>query len=142
MTEEIVYNYLQKYESLVKYGARAMQTVIGLDKLYDYRRKKVPRQGVIKFNEEDIGFRFHGGSCEFDFSGVLVNFELTPPNESHVNFTVWDVYVFIKTSDKEANLDEDTCRSIINKLEIKGLVKKTTDALLEVPPHYGIYTLT
>ncbi|GAL84351.1 hypothetical protein MYP_1579 [Sporocytophaga myxococcoides] len=92
--------------------------------------------GTLKYEGGEISFRFHGYGCQFNFSGLIIDYDYgQPPDFNYEGFDSWKLFQFILSQKKYENLkDEPLFNSIILEMDSRKIIEK-------VNPQYHTFKL-
>lgn len=76
-------NFIRRYKNLIK------KQNLNEEKLYG-------TSGVIG----DYKFQYHGAGCRLEKNGTICEYDFLPKNGYPIKFSNWEIYEFIKTTQK------------------------------------------
>ena len=131
---ELLYKSICEYENFIEMGNSALYEAydLSIPPLKAKVNGIIPKSGELEVNNVRLSFWFHGMGCQFNFSGIIVDFDYTYKYFEYKGFDLWKLHNFIlSVPEKYDSLkDKDIYDKSIKQLELEGrIIKNANDNL-------------
>ena len=89
---------------------------------------KIPREGIIKCNNQKVTYKIHGGGCTYEYSnGLILDYDFVSRIGTTINFSPWKFSRFLNTTQTEKEYSQEELVPHLEKMLQEGFLVKNPD---------------
>ena len=91
---------------------------------------KIPREGSVIIEDQDVVYKIHGGGCTFTYDcGLVIDYDFVSRAGTTINFSPWKFSRFLNTVQTKKKYTQEELLSYLEEMVEEGLLIKNPDGL-------------
>jgi hypothetical protein len=84
---------------------------------------KIPRQGIIIYEEQVISYKIHGSGCTYEYkNGLIVDYDFISIMETTINISPWKLCRFLNSIQSDDIYTEKNLLPYLEQMVTRGIL--------------------